>query len=519
MKKVFCLIFMFICMLCINVYASAEEVITTFTQETTIKDDLENLGLNYDNYKIVTSDESYDKTNVVAIAEATNQTGLYIYTYNPVVTSKTIVEKVTISYNDKKNNTFECSNISNIFGIRKYYVTCQLPTNDTRKYKIGNLSLKTNLNTKLEFDGFESTFTGTNKVEVNYNTYLLLNDFQAYRIAFRTSFNWSIDYFHDVFFKENPSYFFFYNFNSPISFDDILEVDFTYTMIKSCVRPGSSWNDFIGKLMATNPTDEQIISKDTYDVEHPQTIYRYNKDGSINSYIYSKFGSNIKMDYICMDAKERFSTNDMENIVLEAAGFTDYQYSILFDIRDYDLSSFQVHTNQYGNKINGYLTHDIEDKVSMTRIKYVVDGVTYNARVNDADGSEVEDGTITDNPSSGMAWWLVAFLIILGVIVGVIVITKLVGAGIGGLIKLLWWLVSTPFIHLWKLLKWLAKKIAIFVNWFITTAIPAVATNIVRFFVWTGKLFFKAIYYLIVILTYPFKLIINIISGLFSKNE
>lgn len=464
MKKIVFVMLCFVSLFSVAFYSKASDVIIEFSDNTTIDDDILNLGLNYENYKMILHNAEFDKMNVIAVSESTDFKKLYIYTYNAYVESELFLSDVYLSVNNKAIVKYDTKLISNKFGLKKYAIDCGVLSNDERVYKISDLSIKKGMQTMLVYDGFQASFSnfGT-KVEVNYDTYLLLTDISVYRVIYDDNLTFSSEQFFDRWFFQKETYplLFFYNFNLPqdVVFDDILEIDFVYDISKYKTKiTGFTYNNKC--IIDYKPVSSEMLSNTTesYTLDKPRTVYGYDSEGKKNSYLLKSYGDIFDIDYIVKKPKDTLVKNDCDFLKIDSEQFYSYDWSVLFDVRNYSY-------NKLENFTFGTIDHySLDTKVNCTRIKYVVDGVTYTARVNDGEGGIQDDvaGDKDNNSSDIMAkirdlWDKYGQWIIIGVIgfVGLCLFSPLLSIVIM-ICKLIWKVVTMPI----KFLVWFKNHIS-----------------------------------------------------------
>lgn len=122
-----------------------------FSDISTVKSDITQLGLNYYDYKLI-SDKNYDKTDVISLSESyidsgnTKQIVNYVYVYNPFAL-KDDVKSFSLKYNNSIITQDVLSSTRDVLSnIVKYKVDFKMPTYSDleRRYEISSFRLLTN---------------------------------------------------------------------------------------------------------------------------------------------------------------------------------------------------------------------------------------------------------------------------------------------------------------------------------------------------------------------------------------
>lgn len=150
-----------------------------FSDTSSIRDDITQLGLDDQDYKLI-SDKNYDKTDVIALSESyidsgnTKQIVNYVYVYNPYAI-KEDVTSFTLKYNDlsvtQKVESYTKDYLTNIV---RYKVDFKMPTYSdlNRRYEILSLTLSNGNDCKIDF---ACTYNqdGSN-VKLDYDSYIFI---------------------------------------------------------------------------------------------------------------------------------------------------------------------------------------------------------------------------------------------------------------------------------------------------------------------------------------------------------
>lgn len=510
MKKIFMLFLSILFFFLPGGSALAADVeIANFFDTSTIAEDLSNLGLDSNNYLVSIDDAKYDHINVIAIAEATNEDYIYVYTINPYVYSSKHVLYVDLEFNSSGVSRYNVTMVSIDNTITKYKMKFNAYETSKRKYVIENIVIKHSTGVYTQEENFIQSFEDRdNLVETNFDSYLLLkeNDYEVFSIFVEPDFSFWGKIFDIGFGIEKPQLF-FYNFNTSIDYEDILEVDFIYTINEinySDLAPfgigGVSFSIFVNDY--SNYDVESKLHAE-YTLDSPQTILKYDEQGNINSYIYNKFGSNINEDYISLETNKRTFDNSSTYEQLKETDFYNYKYSIMFDCLEYSDSMVA----SPGFIDIDYKFYKVEDKVSMTRLKYMIEGVTYVARVNDGEGKSPID-VLVSNPNL----LLYIVLAVISVVIIIMIINKIVGITIDALFKGIWKIITWPFKMIFKLLKWAIKKIKELISFSVHKAIPNIGKGIWKAICFVARIFAKVIKTIITIVTWPFRALIKLIN-------
>lgn len=150
-----------------------------FTDISSIRDDITQLGLDYQDYKLI-SDKNYNRTDVIALSESyidsgnTKQIVNYVYVYNPYAI-KEDVTSFTLKYNDlsvtQKVESYTKDYLTNIV---RYKVDFKMPTYSdlNRRYEISSLTFSNGNSCKIDFS---CTYNqdGSN-VKLDYDSYIFI---------------------------------------------------------------------------------------------------------------------------------------------------------------------------------------------------------------------------------------------------------------------------------------------------------------------------------------------------------
>lgn len=152
-----------------------------FTDTSSIKSDIAQLGLDYKDYKLI-SDNNYNHTDVIALSESyidsgnTKQIVNYVYVYNPY-SAKEDVTSFTLNYNElsvtQKVESYTKDYLTNIV---RYKVDFKMPTYSDleRRYEISSLTFSNGNSCKIDF-GCIYNQDGSN-VKLDYDSYIFITD-------------------------------------------------------------------------------------------------------------------------------------------------------------------------------------------------------------------------------------------------------------------------------------------------------------------------------------------------------
>lgn len=150
-----------------------------FTDTSSIRDDITQLGLDYQDYKLI-SDKNYNRTDVIALSESyidsgnTKQIVNYVYVYNPY-SIKEDVTSFTLKYNESSiTQKVESYTKDYFLNIVKYKVDFKMPSYSDlkRRYDISSLIFSNGSSCKIDF-GCIYNQDGSN-VKLDYDSYIFI---------------------------------------------------------------------------------------------------------------------------------------------------------------------------------------------------------------------------------------------------------------------------------------------------------------------------------------------------------
>lgn len=488
--KIFLTISMiFISMFCVcSLNVHAEEV-QRYTDTSGIREDLSYSNLNISDYPFI-NDSQFNKYDVILLTEAVdtdNHILNYIYVYNPF---RTPGKYNITSFNYLINDCYYSLSgvlVDTSETISKYRVRTELVFNDelssTRNYNFESIVVdgaetSTDFGAVIsqngqmitqEFDGY-IFITGKDLIEITPIEDVCRREQKLYSLDGSEYYN----YTDNDDFNNLAASLFFLNFDTNKEIDKINEIDLKYKMYR-----GKTDYDYMSdEYHSTNQwqcewlyldytKEHKIISKEqtstNYNTIKNQIDFKYNNTMALNLksfYVTEKDGSRYEkfpelFKYMNMNQK-------LESGLTWEESFSKRQCSLIVDVAPVYISTYWVvaGNNSY------YYKFRIED-LSVVRINFTTDGVTYNLKCNSGDpiDSETQDGpgyvappnsNDDNNKSSLLSRIGKIFGRVLGLILFVFVfwvfnalgLTQYIGKFIGWLFKMILY----PF-------KWLIKKI------------------------------------------------------------
>lgn len=479
-----------------------------FTDTSSIRDDITQLGLDYQDYNLI-SDKNYDKTDVIALSESyidsgnTKQIVNYVYVYNPY-SIKEDVTSFALRYNKSSvTQKVESYTKDYLLNIVKYKVDFKMPTYSDleRRYEISSLTFSNGSSCKIDF-GCTFNQDGSN-VQLDYDSYIFITGKELFSYIPNNptddSFNWvsndgdewfNFDYnncydvIHNCYYAPDLM---FLNFDTNKKIDVINEIDLSYKLYQGktydCLFfDGNDFYECIDEIENSELSNLTLIKDYTTDY---CTIYNKNNDFKIDSSAYTDVNvrNNIDMSINNFNlAQNRISKfpllyDSLSSKVLKNSSdnysaiqsFENRQVSLLVDILPSLYSKWNL-----GFKANVF-KYVIKD-LSVMRINYTTDMKVVNARCNS--GALISSVNANDNTPKVSFWerliaWFndnfpYSLLIIGGAIIGLPIIisvvislftsgssallsgiakgiSKLVTSLIKGLVKLLVGIISLPF--------------------------------------------------------------------------
>lgn len=449
-----------------------------FSDTSSIKNDITQLGLDYTDYKLI-SDKDYNRTDVIALSESyidsgnTKQIVNYVYVYNPYKMCDD-VSSITLKYNEssitQKVESFTKDYLTNIV---KYKIDFRMPSYGElkRKYDISSLSYSDNSTDKINF-GCEFSQSGAN-VKLDYDSYIFitgkdlfdycptpfknaynLTDLARYSDVFENGYSCILnsndkseylkisENFHWVYFGSKDLFvpeFVYLNFDTNKKIDVINEIDLSYKLYKGKDKD-SVWNgcSFIKCIQEIDANDVNNVTRELVNDYSSNYLTLKNENNTFfrkSEYSDSWSDSDVSLSNFVLPAKNRLSnwsdsnfynllsTNAMKNSdkkYTPRQSFENRQVSILVDILPI------YYSNHYVYK---YVIEDL----SVMRINYTTDMKVLNARCNS--GALISSVNANDTPKVSfwdrfIVWFNDNFpyslLIIGGAIIGLPIIISIV---------------------------------------------------------------------------------------------
>lgn len=477
MKKLYILlsfIFIFLFVGFSNVFADeniSQGYISTITSKTSVKEDLEALGLTYNDYLI--SNDAYEKLElfndengyseqfVIAVGEnysaADNIIISYIYCYNPMFWYVDINVQLQITLNDGEKNSYHYNNV---------YKDMELIKQDEETgiivFTIDDLFKKTDLTRKYQIDinysgmdTFECTYVtendGSKRIDyLNYNSILYVTKDVVVPLILKNEknvFSGPIGELFTILSGKNPlaaSVLYFYNFSADKKIDKIISAKFSYVEKYT--------QGIYSKLGWASSSPGEIVfdglktsTKVTRDIPNEVTPVKY-------------YGEEINVNPYISPSSDRLNELSKLNISDEEKKlFTDYEHSILI--------AAETYIDDRKDDVGMVNLYEIDD-VRLIKLQYETDGVIYSSIVGDGDGPENPTNPIVpEEPEK--EWWekfwdwfmenlptsafiCVAVVILIPVIIALCpqvlgFILKVVICFFKSIIKIFVWIVKMPF--------------------------------------------------------------------------
>ena len=449
-----------------------------FTDTSSIKSDISQLGLDYTDYKLI-SDKNYNRTDVIALSESyidsgnTKQIVNYVYVYNPYK-MRDDVSSITLKYNEssitQKVESFTKDYLTNIV---KYEVDFCMPSYSElkRRYDISSLTFSNGSSCKIDF-GCTYNQDGSN-VQLDYDSYIFitgkdlfdycptpfknaynLTDLARYSDVFENGYSCILnsndkseylkisENFHWVYFGSKDLFvpeFVYLNFDTNKKIDVINEIDLSYKLYKGKDKD-SVWNgcSFIKCIQEIEANDINNVTRKLVNDYSSNYLTLKNENNTFfrkSEYSDSWSDSDVSLSNFVIPAKNRLSnwsdsnfysllsTNAMKNSdkkYTPRQSFENRQVSILVDILPIYYSDHYVYK---------YVIEDL----SVMRINYTTDMKVVNARCNS--GALISSVNANNTPKVSfwdrfIAWFNDNFpyslLIIGGAIIGLPIIISIV---------------------------------------------------------------------------------------------
>lgn len=481
MKKIY-LAFLFLFTFSLFTISANAEVVgyeNVITDETTIEEDFDVLGLVIDDYYVPEAYD-YDKWYVVAMSESYNEDKsiqTYFYFYNPTLYTENYPDDLTITY-ELNGREYEHScyiyldinhehSLYKLKGFTYEYVKESLIkiSNIHSRVYLGEDPSETGTDLFEETDSY-SNFTATNshsllndsypfEIELNFNSMMVLEEFESVSVVVNPSeqTHWAWEFFET---EETELWVYFYNFNFPERFkntDEIIQATFAYDYIE--------YHETRSKQSLVAGTYSQI---DAYTSTIEKKVEPFNDDGDHN-YEYELAGKTKTITFPRFYIGNRYSDNQFGDLDLsESKDYFNYDCSIFLDA---NYSVFTYDDNLLGRDylyIDGYAIQNIE----MLELHFKCDGIYYKTQVV----SEPDDPVViapTPEPEETLwdkfvEWFkdefpnslILCVLVFVGIIVVImalfyapgLIVKIITGIGklIGFVLKLIWNVIKLPFV-------------------------------------------------------------------------
>lgn len=443
---------------------SLAETSYRFSDNSSIKKDITQLGLDYYDYKLI-SDKNYDKTDVIALSESYIDSGNskqivnYVYVYNPYSIKEDVVS-FTLKYNESSvTQKVESYTKDYLTNIVRYKVDFKMPTysDSKRRYEISSLNFSNGSSYKIDFgctynqDGsdiqldydsyifitgkelfdyipfyFENTYTLTNgyqfkylkeydKSDSNSKSYYS-NDTSQYLIAYNKTSFFDMDSVSAI-----PDLFYL-NFDTNKKIDSINEIDLSYKLYKGLTYDydanGCDFKECIDEIDNHQGRDFKMTLEADY-TENYVTLKNVNNTFTLGSLSQKNENEKEWVTSACnihnfeVPAKNRL--NDWSNSKI----YSNFKDDVLKNSSD-KLTARQSFENRqvsilvdilpvyvYGNIMwESMWSHRVEkymiEDLSVMRINYTTDMKVLNARTNS--GALISSVNANDNTPKVSFW-------------------------------------------------------------------------------------------------------------------
>lgn len=410
--------------------------LSSITDESSIKEDLEVFGLTYSDYVITGenkerldlfyTENGYAEQFIIFVAENySTPFATYIYVYSPGLHGDlNVILDITIS--DSFSKTLHYNNTSKEMDLCKQDEEAGIYCFKIEElYKITDLVRKYSIDINDSgMDTFVCTYvtefeTGGNRVDyINYDSVIyilkdcvvpvIIETFTSWKYLFETNpfasqapiRNEILSYLGITQSSYKPQIVYFYNFSTNKKVEQILSANMTWDSIR-----------FTTMGYANNFTMEEILkyiysgNLNRGDFANTEKVH-VEITPEITQFPYN--GKTIEIDAFQSPASNRLkelSTMEIDRLTEEEKSrFTDYDHSIMFSFGDYRV-------NYPGS--NPCWVYSLVDNVRLTKLVYETDGKIYSSIVVDNDGPDTPTNPI--NPSGPLKkTWFEQFLLFLG---------------------------------------------------------------------------------------------------------
>ncbi len=419
MKKIlYAILFFLTGFLCLSSSAAVVEYdIEAITDETTIEEDFEKLGLKYSDYKLNASskgkvvkayqEHQNEEQFVVAVAESRQDSSLitsYIYVYNALFNTNNYVKNIQmrISFNNGVPVEYRYEDSVKTLDLVLEDKSVDLMKFKIQKFKSDVVQRKYTITiNKGPEDPFEATYKTTilesEKIvcdSFNFNSYLYITADEVVPVILKqnkTMFPGYMGKGLQQLMGMNPYEYvvvYFYNFSSDKQIDKIESATmkweqhmernkYTYPVEIPPIFMGplyawTDWSLHFGNLV----TDTEAYNHESKKEVLTPKIKEY------------KFlGQPLRMNAFCTPASDRLKELGNYGDTLSEADkkrFSNYDHSIMFTAGQWT----DTRSSGWGSSGSGTMTTLMVEQASLVSLSYTAKGVRYNAYVGDPDGPD-----------------------------------------------------------------------------------------------------------------------------------
>ncbi len=424
--------------------ARAEE-----TTPTSITEDLENAGFDFNDYPIISND--YRSYKIIQIAESTDrELYLYIYHMSAEYMNPTTVRIATSKDKDARWADYSLTHVSEYMSFHKYRVEgLTVPTGSVRYYDIPALH-------RQYIDGVDSVSDSENnaidEIAIAIGqlwTATTDGDTVKYEMEYLDSVIVTDQYVGSLYYSDNPvfgsdkhCFSFYIAFNTNVKIDELCEADVNFGIVFDYALTDRQ------DIIATDMT--ATVHADDYEEVQDSTLTKF-------------FGMSVTGLSSRTHQWNKIQTKDT---FMSAENLTSAEETYVKDktwvLRFY---SYKFDTDAFHKGPPGvYKASD----TTILRLKYITAGITYNVGV--VSNKQTSSGVIGNDPieEALSSWelfkqwltnnwkWLVIGIV--GVILLIVLapFLPMIFSGIATVISLLfkglWWLISAPFRLIYNLI-------------------------------------------------------------------
>lgn len=433
-----------------------------FSDTSSIRDDITQLGLDDQDYKLI-SDKNYDRTDVIALSESyidsgnTKQIVNYVYVYNPY-SIKEDVTSFVLKYNESSvTQKIESYTKDYFLNIVRYKVDFKMPTYSdlNRRYEISSLTFSNGSSCKIDFactynqDGsniqldydsyifitgkelfdyipfyFDTTLTNGyqfkylkeyDKSDSNSKSYYSNNSSQ-YLIAFNKTSFFDMDTVSAI-----PDLFYL-NFDTNKKIDSINEIDLSYKLYKGLTYDydsnGCDFKECIDEIenhqgrdfkmtLEADYTEKYVTLKNENNAFTLGSLSQKNDDekewvtSTSNIHNFEVPAKNRLNDWSNSKIYSNFKDDVLKNSsdkLTARQSFENRQVSILVDILPVYVYGNIMWVSMWSHRVEKYMIEDL----SVMRINYTTDMKVVNARCNS--GALISSVNANDNTPKVSFW-------------------------------------------------------------------------------------------------------------------